>query len=601
MLGIAGIIQLQRGKSESRALAAMLRAMQLDLSAKGESQSHEGLGLSVGFVCSPSSQLCSVWNESKDIGLVFCGEPFTNAQELDGLSRGGSKYQWLVRLYEKERLRFLEVLNGWFSGVLLDLRQQRVILFNDRFGLQRIYYHQSDTGFYFASQAKALLEVLPDLRCLDMTGFAELVTCGCPLQNRTIFKGVSLLPGGSSWIFQPNKPVQKEQYFKPETWESQPPLDEERYYQSLRATFMRALPRCFRGEQTIGMSLTGGLDGRMIMAWAAKAPGTLPCYTFGGSYRDCFDVRLARKVAQICRQPHQVIPVNGEFLSEFPSLVEQAIRVSDGAMDVTGSVELYVNRFAREVAPVRLTGNYGSEIIRGSVAFKPSPLNEAVYSDDFLRLSGEAAGTYAVEKRCHPVSFIAFKQVPWFHYARLSVEQSLVTPRSPYLDNELVSLMYRAPVAQVVNKEPSLRLISEGNAALARLPTDRGLRHRPVPVISRLHNLWQEFTVRTEYAYDYGMPQSLARIDRVFAPLHFERLFLGRHKFYHFRVWYRDKLAGYVKEVLLDGRSRSRPHIRGKELEELVNRHVSGRANHTLELHQLLSLELIHRQLIERN
>jgi asparagine synthase (glutamine-hydrolysing) len=520
---------------------------------------------------------------------------------LDGLSTEGSNYDWLVLAYEKQGLKFLEALNGWFSGALIDLRQQRVVLFNDRFGLQRIYYHQSDTDFYFASQAKALLRVLPGLRQLDMAGFAELVTCGCPLQNRTIFKGISLLPGGSSWIFQPKAPLRKEQYFKPETWENQQPLEQEEYYNNLRATFTRVLPRCFRGERKVGMSLTGGLDGRMIMAWAEKAPGALPCYTFGGSYRDCFDVRLARKVAQICRQPHQVIPVNGDFLAQFPTFAEQAIRVSDGAMDLTGSVELYVNKHARQIAPVRLTGNYGSEIIRGSVAFKPSPLNASVYSAEFLRFSQEAAATYAAEARCHPVSFIAFKQVPWFHYARLSIEQSLVTPRSPYLDNDLVSLMYRAPVEQVVNKEPSLRLIAEGNAELGRIPTDRGLRHGPVPVITRLHNLWQEFTVRTEYAYDYGMPQSLARIDRVFAPLHFERLFLGRHKFYHFRIWYRDKLSGYLKDVLLDGRSLARSHVRGKALEGLVNRHVTGRANHTLELHQLLSLELIHRQLLEAN
>ena len=34
------------------------------------------------------------------------------------------------------------------------------------------------------------------------------------------------------------------------------------------------------------MSLTGGLDGRMILAWANLSPGILPCYTFGGTYRD---------------------------------------------------------------------------------------------------------------------------------------------------------------------------------------------------------------------------------------------------------------------------------------------------------------------------
>ena len=40
--------------------------------------------------------------------------------------------------------------------------------------------------------------------------------------------------------------------------------------------------------------------------------------------------------------------------------------------------------------------------------------------------------------------------------------------------------------------------------------------------------------------------------------------FLGRHKTFHFRVWYRDALAGYVQEMLLDPRSLSRSYIERK-------------------------------------
>ena len=51
------------------------------------------------------------------------------------------------------------------------------------------------------------------------------------------------------------------------------------------------------------MSLTGGLDTRMIMAWQKAKPGSLPCYTFGGMLRDCQDVIVAREVARTCEQP----------------------------------------------------------------------------------------------------------------------------------------------------------------------------------------------------------------------------------------------------------------------------------------------------------
>jgi asparagine synthase (glutamine-hydrolysing) len=127
------------------------------------------------------------------------------------------------------------------------------------------------------------------------------------------------------------------------------------------------------------------------------------------------------------------------------------------------------------------------------------------------------------------------------------------------------------------------------------------LRHQPIPVASRVQNSYQEFTARAEYAYDYGMPQWLARLDRTVSPLRLERLFLGRHKFCHFRIWYRDQLAESLKEMLLDGRSRGRAWLNGGRMEAMVKGHTEGRANFTSEIHRILALELIQRELIEKN
>jgi asparagine synthase (glutamine-hydrolysing) len=219
---------------------------------------------------------------------------------------------------------------------------------------------------------------------------------------------------------------------------------------------------------------------------------------------------------------------------------------------------------------------------------------------DFSALTAEATSTYAVERAIDPLSFIAFKQVPWHHFARLSVERSQLTVRSPFLDNDIVALMYRAPDELRNSLEPSLRFIQDGDARLAAMPTDRGVVYGDPSAWNRLNRLVTELSVKAEYAYDYGMPQRLATLDRLLAPLHLERLFLGRHKFYHFRVWYRDQLAPYVKEVLLDPKSLSRSYLDGREVRRLVEAHTGGRENWTLEIHRLLTLELLQRQLIER-
>jgi asparagine synthase (glutamine-hydrolysing) len=100
---------------------------------------------------------------------------------------------------------------------------------------------------------------------------------------------------------------------------------------------------------------------------------------------------------------------------------------------------------------------------------------------------------------------------------------------------------------------------------------------------------------KAEYVYDYGMPQWLALVDHALWPLHLERLFLGRQKFYHFRVWYREALAGFVRDVLLDPRALSRPYVDRRRLEAMVNGHVTGNRNYTVDIHKMLTLELLHR------
>src|SRR5206468_3676333 len=108
---------------------------------------------------------------------------------------------------------------------------------------------------------------------------------------------------------------QKGTYFHHREWEEQEILEPEKYYQEVREVFSRNLPRYFQSQERIAVSLTGGLDTRMIMAWQKPLPGSLPCYTFGGMFRDCRDVIVAKKVARACGQAHEVIQVGEDFLS----------------------------------------------------------------------------------------------------------------------------------------------------------------------------------------------------------------------------------------------------------------------------------------------
>ena len=567
----------------------------------------ERLGVYVGWTVRRNSFASGVplYNEREDVALVFSGEeypePGTDRRLKErGHSLGADGASYLVHLAEDDPA-FPAGLNGRFHGLLADRTRGATTLFNDRYGIHRIYYHESPEAFYFAAEAKAILEVCPELRTPDPRGLGEFVACGCVLENRTIFRGIQVLPPAAAWVFRHGTVAHKGTYFHPGEWEEQTLLEPEPYYEEIRNTFSRVLPRYFNGHERIGMSLTGGLDTRMIMAWQKAPPGSLPCYSFGGMFRDCEDVRLARQVARVCGQSHTVIPVGEELLSRFPHYAERTVYLTDGCVDVSHSPDLYVNERAREIAPVRMTGNYGGEVLRRVRAFKPTEPGSALFRPEFLALVRSARGTYDELTKGHPLSFALFRQTPWHHYGLLALEQTQLSLRSPYLDNDFVRMLFRAPESAVSNNDICLRLIADGNQTLRRIRTDRGRGGDQGHLSEALSRALLEFTFKAEYAYDYGMPQGVARIDHLLSPFHLERLFLGRHKFYHFRVWYRDRLSEYVRAMLLDPRTLARPYLKRNTLEMMIRSHVRGDRNYTSEIHKVLTLELQHRLFFDSN
>lgn len=594
MPGIAGVITGPGAAHRRDVAEAMTPRLRHGGSYLSGSVNVESVGLSVGWASHSAGQAwCGpVWSEEKDVCVLAVGDYWVEGAGSVSCEFGKA----LVRLYQREGIGFLAKLNGIFSGLVVDSRRKRVVVFNDRYGLGRIYLHRGQGAFYFASEAKALLQVLPHLRQFDFQSLGEYIGCGCVLQNRSLFADLSTLPAGAAWTIDATG-VDEGRYVDSEGLEAQTVLSEEEYCGRLENLFRRILPRYFGSTGRVAMSLTGGLDSRLIMALAGNVRDSI-CYSHRGMYHECADARLAARVADECGAQHRTIEVGSEFIAQFPTLAAETVYISDGTMDVTGAAGLYANRVARELAPIRMTGNYGGEILRQVVMLAFRHATRGYLDQQFARQVAASKETLSAERRGRLMSFIAFKQLPWHHYARFALENSQWIVRSPYLDNDLVALAFRAPSGVRTNHGIAERLIAAGNPALAEFPTDRGPLGRH-SLLGRIGEYYQELTFKAEYAYDYGMPQWLAKIDRIAKPLSLHRIFLGRHKYYHFRYWYANQLSSFVGDTLLASNALQRSYLDGRTVRRIVESHLNGSGNYTTEITALLTMELLQRELIE--
>jgi asparagine synthase (glutamine-hydrolysing) len=606
MPGLAGIISKTWPENNKRDLRLMIECMMHETFYHSGTYVNERLGIYTGWISHEGSFSDSmpIFNEKKDVVLLFSGENFvdksvTNELKCRGHEFDSSDASYLIHLYEDEGDEFLKKLNGWFSGILMDLRKGKTVLFNDRYGMQRIYYYEGGNAFYFSSEAKSLLKIRKELREINMKSLGEFFSLSCVLEYRTFFKNIFCLPNGAAWTFNRCNHIKKDYYFKPIEWENQHILGKDTFYKKMRETFQIVLPRYFNAKQLIGMSLTGGLDTRMIMALLDQKPGELPCYTFGGMERDCFDVKIAKKVAHACHQSHYILQLDEEFLHDFQKHAQKTIYITDGCLDICFSHEVYLNRLARDIAPIRMTGNFGDEVLRGVNYYKASSPSESLFQPDFNKFVSEAERTFNDVRLEHSQSYNVFNLIPWFKTGSLFAGQSQVTMRTPYMDNDLVKLMYQAPTDVRTNKDMTLRLIYDSNTMLSQIITDRGVGCCLNFPLSLIAKIYYEVLFKAEYYYSSGMPHWLSKLDYMFRPLSFEKLFLGRHKIEYYRIWFRDEVSDFLRDTLLDKRSAIRSFVNMNLLEKMVNGHINGHSNYTNEINRILSAELIHRLLIE--
>ena len=264
MPGIVGLITKMPREWAEPQLLRMVKSICHESFYNTGTWMDESLGVYAGWTVQKNSfsDGMPLQNEQGDVTLIFSGEEFPDPGTARRLKDRGHSVEpegpsYLVHLYEDDTT-FPAVLNGRFHGLLTDRTLGTTALFNDRYGMHRLYYHESKEAFYFAAEAKAILAVRPELRTLDPSGLGEFITCGCVLENRSLFKGIYALPPASAWVFRDASIEQKGSYFHPREWEEQGVLEPEAYYRELRDVFSRNLPRYFESQEKVGLSLTGG-------------------------------------------------------------------------------------------------------------------------------------------------------------------------------------------------------------------------------------------------------------------------------------------------------------------------------------------------------
>lgn len=595
MPGIAGIVSRRDSAECGRLVGQMMAAMTHRPDYVTGRLSFPELGIHAGWLAHPGSagERLSGLSEDGDTGIAFLGEVVGDTADSPAAAGNERPSRALRDLYRRSGEAFVAGLNGLFCGLLADRVRGEAILFNDRYGANRIYVHEDPSGLYFATEAKALLRILPRTRAFDEAGVRDFLRYGCTLEGRTLFRGIRLLPGGTLWRLSPagGRPGR---YFEPADWEGLPSLAETEFQERLVDTLREVVPRYLAGPAPVGIAITGGLDTRMIMACGDWSKHHATCYTFDGIDTRTLDSSIGAEVARRCGLEHHVLRLGTDFLAGFDRFVDDTVFITDGTAGAMTAHEIYFNALARRLAPVRVTGNYGSEVLRGMSVFGTLGLSESFLAREFLPRPGrddELGG------EVHPVTHAAFREIPWMLLGSLAAGRSQLTVRTPFLDNQVVELAYRASRVARTSNAASVRVLREAAPHLARIATDRGVRPDRPGLPSLPARLLEAFAFKLDYYWTEGLPSRLLWLDPALRALASAGA-LGRHKYLPYRRWFQQELAPYVADVLGSARARQLPFWRAEFLARLPEWHRTGRGNYMREISVVATLEAVDRLLL---
>ncbi|KAF7726466.1 asparagine synthetase [Apophysomyces ossiformis] len=307
-------------------------------------------------------------NKEHQVVLAANGEIYNHKQLRKALKRAHtfrtqSDCEVILHMFAEMDTGLVHELDGMFSFVLLDVRQDRLIAARDPIGITTLYYgwnSQMPDSVYFASELKALKE-----DCDKILAF----------------------PPGHIYDSQTQATTR---YFCPTWWQTKALPRTPVNYPLLREALEQAVHKRLMGEVPCGVLLSGGLDSSLIAAIAAreyKRKNRSVLHSFSIGLLEAPDLIAARQVADHIGTTHH----------EFTFTTQEAL---DALSDVVYHLETYDVTTIRASTPMYLlarkikamgvkmvlSGEGADEAFGGYLYFHAAPSDEAFHAETVRRV-----------------------------------------------------------------------------------------------------------------------------------------------------------------------------------------------------------------------
>jgi len=327
--------------------------------------------------------------------ITYNGEVYNFQElrvELESLGhqfRSRTDSEVILYAYAQWGPECLNRFNGMFAFAVWDQNRQELFLARDRYGIKPLYYTFVNNYFIFASEQKAILTHPEVSREVDLEALLEYFTFQNIFTNKTLLKGVELLPAGCYATIAlgsfnlVSSGLKVTRYWDFDFREPEQKADESEYIEELDRLFRQAVNRQLVSDVDVGAYLSGGMDSGSITSVAATQLPYIKTFTCGFDLHSAsglelgFDEREKSEfMSYLFKTEHyEMVLKAGDMERVLPTLAWHIEEPRVGQ----SYPNYYVAQLASKFVKVVLSGSGGDELFGGY----PWRYYRAVVNDSF--------------------------------------------------------------------------------------------------------------------------------------------------------------------------------------------------------------------------
>jgi asparagine synthase (glutamine-hydrolysing) len=284
--------------------------------------------------------------------------------------RSRSDTEAVLYLYQEYGAESVRRLVGMFAFAIWDDQCKELFLARDHFGIKPLYYCYQAHRLAFASEVKALLRLTDMPRRINLQALDQYLSFLWVPDPLTLFDGILKLPAGHSARFRDGRlEITRYWDYRFPPADHQFKADEAELSDDLRHRFVESVKSQLMSDVPLGSFLSAGLDSSSIVA-AMREAGAPSVRTYTIAFADAYrrgettldDPQVARRTARHFGCEHTEIVVEPDVVGLLPKLV---YHMDEPVADPAIITAYLVNREARREVTVLLSGVGGDELFAG--------------------------------------------------------------------------------------------------------------------------------------------------------------------------------------------------------------------------------------------